>query len=287
MELWQTQSDAPLPHVVVRMPKGGPIVWQGPLAHLESERLLDSPARREIVRRLLAGHSAVWVLIGPKDAKPTADARKLLTDKLTVLQDEIPLPAGVGLPGSELLSKIPLAVKFSFVEVDPADPAEAYLLRMLSSQGKQPMESADLQLTAVFGRGRAADVFSGEDLGEDLLSDVSQFLCGACSYQVKQLNPGFDLLLATHWEQKLFEGEPAPAESQPIVAEDAPPVTVPIPPGLPEKLERQDLPDTAAPLVSQASIQPGPKSRGTIIWTLIGAGLFAFVWAVVSTGKSK
>ncbi len=37
-----------------------------------------------------------------------------------------------------------------------------------------------------------------------LVSDLTKFLCGACSCQVKERNPGFDLLLSVHWTRELF-----------------------------------------------------------------------------------
>lgn len=282
-DLWQSQGEVPLPHVVVRMPKGGPVVWSGPLSNLDGERLLNSPARREIGRRLLAGHSAVWVLVGARDAKATIAARELLAANLHKLEEEIPLPPGVGLPGSELLAMVPLAVKFSFVEIDPSDAAEALLLGMLATRRGEKIQASDTLLSAVFGRGRLIDVFGDDDISQELLSDVSQFLCGACSCQVKQLNPGVDLLISTHWEQKLFEGEPPDIESQTAADEDAPPVMVSIPRGLSSGPTTNVIP-------KQAPEQPGQSRESspasTVAWSVILAGLALFVVTVVRGGRT-
>ena len=41
-------------------------------------------------------------------------------------------------------------------------------------------------------------------MNADLIHDLTEFLCGACSCQVKEQNPGFDLLLSTNWAEALF-----------------------------------------------------------------------------------
>lgn len=276
--LWKSLGDVSLPHVVVRMPKGGPTVWSGPLADLDADSLLDSPARREISRRLLAGHSVVWLIIGPKDSEATASARKLLAEALPALEEEIPLPAGVGLPGSELLSAAPLTVKFSWLEIDPTDAAETWLLRMLNAQRAEGSPRDEILLGALFGRGRVADVFASQDLSRELLTDVSQFLCGACSCQVKQLNPGFDLLTSTLWEQKLFDGDPSPAEPQATKPDDgALAMLVPIPKGMPK--EPLDVPGKAA----SGSI----ARRGPVLWGVISLGLAVLVFAASCAQRNR
>src|SRR6476661_507655 len=67
-ELWLTLKKLPevtLPYVVVRTTvseKQAVNGWHGPLAQFQSATLLDSPARRELSKRLLAGDSVVWLV---------------------------------------------------------------------------------------------------------------------------------------------------------------------------------------------------------------------------------
>ncbi|HET6883551.1 MAG TPA: hypothetical protein VFI31_25590 [Pirellulales bacterium] len=42
-----------------------------------------------------------------------------------------------------------------------------------------------------------------DSIAEAVLAECSGFLCGACSCQVKEINPGFDLLLAVNWDERL------------------------------------------------------------------------------------
>ena len=88
-----------------------------------------------------------------------------------------------------------------------------------------------LFVAPVFGRGRAATVLPARTVTGDAVAEFTAFLCGACSCQVKQLNPGFDLLLPVDWDQVLFgEGLAAlPAAAEPVAPRQ--PELVPIPAG--------------------------------------------------------
>ena len=55
----------------------------------------------------------------------------------------------------------------------------------------------------VFGRGRALLPLIGAGITEKNIQDAAAFLVGPCSCQVKELNPGFDLLLSADWDSLL------------------------------------------------------------------------------------
>lgn len=235
--LWQTLSadnDATLPYVVVRTKLGpGRLIngWHGPLQSIADNNLLQSPARTELSRRLLAGHSIVWILITSEDAKKTESARQLLKQNLRPLANKIELPDGIGLPGSELHSEIPLLLEFSLLEIDRNDPKEEFLVDLFT--GFQPEAVADGQplIIPVFGRGRALEVIPASEMTPSLMEDLSGFLSGACSCQVKEQNPGFDLLLSVDWNTALFgEGQQPPPERTTRDRQQAP-VLLTIPPG--------------------------------------------------------
>jgi hypothetical protein len=236
-DLWETVKPAAgtaLPYVVVRTTvsdKRAVNSWHGPLAKFNSQQLLDSPMRRELSRRLLSGHSVVWLLIGASDAAKNAKAKEMLAAELQKLSKTIDFPEGLGLPGSELYAEIPLLMQFSILEVNPQDPQEQFLLGLF--RGFHPEANTEGQplLVPVFGRGRALEVIPADRLDADLIGDLTRYLCGACSCQVKERNPGFDLLVATPWERELFgeDGElpPPPKEFDPATA----PTLLTIPPG--------------------------------------------------------
>ncbi len=233
-ELWETlgrQPDIALPYVVMRTSLGtGELVthWSGPLQDVSKAHLANSPIRRELSRRLLAGDSVVWLMLKSDDASKNKATRDLLDTELERLGKTLKLPDGIGLPGSELYSEVPLFLKFTILELDPKDPAEQLLVRLMS--GFEKDAKSEPLLAPVFGRGRALEVISATQLNAGLIEDLTMFLCGACSCQVKERNPGFDLLLATNWNSELYgeDGEtPPPVTSLERTPTKPTPLTIP------------------------------------------------------------
>jgi hypothetical protein len=197
-------------------------VWRGPVTAESVGRVLQSPAREELVKRILAGDSAVWVMVetGNKEQDDAAAATlgKLMGEASEVLE----IPDGV-IAASEirdqvylspadaenvLQSQIPLKVDFSMVRVSRDDPAEDVLLGMLLSVEDDLGEFADKPMAfPVFGRGRVLEPLIGAGLTGDNVMFASSYLCGACSCQVKDENPGIDLLVAANWEEAVAGSE--------------------------------------------------------------------------------
>ncbi len=75
--------------------------------------ILDSPSRKELAKRLLAGDSVVWLVLQSKDAQANAACRRMLKETFEKLETELELPEGIGEPGSELYSEVPLFLRFS------------------------------------------------------------------------------------------------------------------------------------------------------------------------------
>ncbi len=225
-----------LPLAVARAARGKDKVvnhWRGSLAQLREAGLLSSPVREELVKRLQNGDAVVWLLIRSKDEMLTAKAREVLKQQCEILPGEIELPEGIGLPGSELYSEVPLLLQFSVLEVDPSDSKEAYLVRQLTGFQSEAAAAGQPLIVPVFGRGRALEVIPGSELSAELIHDLTEFLCGACSCQVKEQSPGFDLLLTTNWNKALF-GEDAELPPEPPKVgsgQKKTPELVPIPSG--------------------------------------------------------
>ena len=237
-DLWldlQEAGDVQLPCLVVRATASQrPInVWHGPLGEARKLNIVESPVRKELARRLLAGHSVVWLMLKSKDEAQNATVRKQLTSRFAAMQSELKLPEGVGLPGSELFSDVPLVLKFSILEIDPESSKEQLLVRWLSGFDPQAVEDDEPLMVPVFGRGRALEVIPASQLNDGLTGDLTQFLCAACSCQVKERNPGFDLLLNASWDKQLF-GDKAgkvPAAIQTGPPRGRKPTLLTIPPG--------------------------------------------------------
>lgn len=225
--VWEHEGkDVPLPRLVLRYPDAGPQIpslWSGPVSADALPALLDSPARRQLFDRLTTGHAAAVVLLLSGDATADEAARTFLRAELPKIASQIELPAKTD-DGPQVQSVMPLRVGFPVIEV-ARTPAEDVFVRMLlgSEDGLDKVKGPIA--FPVFGRGRALCSLHGKDLqkpGE--LRRSLEFLCRACSCQVKELNPGVDLLIAGSWDL-VFAAErgPAPrvvpAPTTPITAE--------------------------------------------------------------------
>lgn len=273
--LGDTLGDVPLPRVVLRRPggrRGSAIVWSGPLSDAKPS-LWTSPARDELIRRLANGDSVVWLVFPGKDQAGSQKAVEQLQKQLPELADEIPLPAGVGLPGSELLTQLPLEVRFSVLEVDGKSADEAIFRKLVTRGVVEDVADDESIVVPVFGRGRAMTALKADSIDDALLAECSGFLCGACSCQVKQSNPGFDLLLAVNWDERLWSDPDAqPETTDPEPADEAgdgsdkpvadEPVYVPIPTGRKETpAGRKEA--AADRKESKASEPPADEPRAT------------------------
>lgn len=232
----RSDADPQLPWVVARTRvQGGRWYehWQGPLSSVGERQLFDSPVRRELSRRLATGDAVVWLMLESPDRDRNQAVRRHLTDQFEELSRTIALPEGIGEPGSELYSDVPLLLQFSVLAIDPADPRERHLRRLVTGMQPGAVAAGEPILIPVFGRGRALEVIPASQLDAGLIGDLTRFLCGACSCQVKDLNPGFDLLLREDWDTRLFGDDPqAPRpRTSDGAGQQRTPVLVPIPQG--------------------------------------------------------
>jgi hypothetical protein len=130
------------------------------------------------------------------------------------MEDQLELPdplagedlAGLSDPeGEPATSSVNLKVAFSIVRVSRDDPNERAFVSMLL-KSEPDLEDFSMPMAfPVFGRGRALYALVGKGINADTIHEACEFLIGACSCQVKDLNPGVDLLMAVAWED-LIEG---------------------------------------------------------------------------------
>jgi hypothetical protein len=215
--------DRPLPWLEVRSRLRGPqaaVRWEGPLSEVANgSNVFDSPARQEVIRRLLDGDSAVWLVVGPAEKNATFVAS--LEEQLAAVRSELMLPAGIGLPGSELYASIPLEIRFSVLAVSHDDALEQAFLKQLATAAKD-WRKDEAYVIPVFGRLRALEVIPYGEVDDFAVRDICEFFCGACSCRVKQANPGFDLVAAIEWQKRLFGDAAAPpseGDGSPLAAE--------------------------------------------------------------------
>ena len=241
--LWKALGEPKLPALVVQYPQQLNIhkpVLVGSFEREAVARLINSPARQELIKRLAAGQTAVWLLLESGQQEQDDAAAALLEAEIKKLEQELDLPELTTAPEDAILTKTPLAIGFSLLRVRRDDPAEQALVAMLIHSESDLAERTDPMVFPVYGRGRALWGLIGPGITAKNIHDSAAFLVGPCSCEVKELNPGFDLLLAADWDQLLTEcgialtavetktaTPPAEAELVPIPAGAPSPATLP------------------------------------------------------------
>jgi hypothetical protein len=200
------QGDAP----------GSDIVWQGRLTDGDLERVIDSPARQQMVDALTSGTSIVWVLVDGADAEQNQRLERLLVEQLQRLEALLELPEIEADDLAQLSGPAEsLQLKMSTLRIARDDPLEAFTREMFLSVEADLREPdlVDLPMAfPVFGRGRALYALVGEGINAGLIEEACRFLTGACQCTVKTENPGVDLLCVADWDALVSVAPPTEVE---------------------------------------------------------------------------
>ena len=281
--LRKSATTQPLPRIVLCYPRrmaGPPVAaWSGPLTGGNVGAMLDSPARREVVKRIAAGESVVWVMLeGGKKAKDDA-AAQLLTAELNRLQTTLKLPEpgqdSTGLPDAPPPdgSRPALKLAFSLVRVCRTAPGEHVLVDMLThTEEDLSRQFADEPMAfGIFGQGRAMFALVGKGINKENIEELCGFLTGRCSCEVKDRNPGTDLLIAADWSAVRQQQPELPAVSVAL------PAAIAAPPG-PETASAS-MPAPQAGLLTSGPSPLSPLLRNILI--ALGAMAVAAVGLVL------
>ncbi len=234
LKLWRETSPDGAPLLAVLYPSQSQVPSR--LAHCtrlskeSSQQILSSPVRESVVRELQDGDSAVWIFVPCGDKTKDDAAYKTLQEQLAKDAQWISLPSPEELEvPAEVLeqSKIELRIDFGIVRLERDDPREQFTLNALLNSESDLREFDEPMAFPVFGRGRVLYALIGKGISADTIRSATSFITGPCSCQVKNQNPGFDMLISSDWEEAL--GDVLISEPIPTVAQQ--PRLLTIPPG--------------------------------------------------------
>jgi hypothetical protein len=235
-DLFKSLGNVPLPRLVIQYPAHLKIerpLWSGPFGEQNLTELLNSPLRQEILKRLTGGQTAVWLMIDSGDAGQDDRAAAALESELERLHRSLKLPELTDSPEDVIQDGPPLRVEFSLLRIQRDDPAEQALVSMLMNCEPDLPTLEEPLVFPLFGRSRCMLPLVGAGISQDNIQSSARFLAGACSCQVKELNPGFDLLLTADWNELLsWAKSPAFASGESPESATAEPEFVPIPGGV-------------------------------------------------------
>lgn len=276
--MFDAQSPSALPWLVVQYPKGLRIekpVWVKPFSDDTVASLVDSPLRKELIRRLADGQTAVWLMLECGQAEKDDAVAAQLTDELKQLAQRLQLPEMTSAPEDMLLSTAPLQVTFSLLRVPRGLVAEQPLVEMLLGSESDLNEFDEPMVFPIFGRGRALLPLIGDGITPDNIHESAAFLVGACSCEVKDLNPGFDLLLTANWDVLLFNEAPPP---------DVLAARVTVASGKPKLV---DIPAGAPPVAALSQQSESSHDRWLVSSYVASLALVSLLLAVIVMVASK
>lgn len=260
-----THGDAP--KIELRQPasmRNEELVWSADFSEANLKALVDSPARQDIAERLGAGESAVWVLLECGDKAQDDTAAKFLDERLEYISSVMELPKLDEQDIRNGLVSVPsdgLRLAFSTLRLRRDDAAESAFIAMLLASEPDLRSTREPIAFPIFGQGRVLYALVGRGIKVETVDRAAHFLIGSCSCQVKEQNPGVDLVMAVDWK-KMVQAQSLPGEQLPELSQiaDLLPQTVKI-----------EAPPTPAPATKK------PAGPPTWVDWLAGAGLVALV----------
>ncbi|TWU35235.1 hypothetical protein Q31b_53310 [Novipirellula aureliae] len=234
LEMWKQHQPNGSPLMIVLYPRSAEQVPDRVIEVVEFnsdaiDRLLHSPVRKEVAQRLGSGQTAVWVFVPCGDADKDSLAIRTLEQRLAAGQQKLTVPTAEDLDIDPLRlerNQIPLRIEFSVVTLDRQDPQEGFLLAALT-QSEPDLSQTEPQAFPVFGRGRVLYGLVGRGIQQATIDTACTFVAGPCSCQVKNMNPGFDLLLFYNWDDAVAGSMISDA----LPDESSEPIMLTIPPG--------------------------------------------------------
>ena len=231
-----TQGSTATPTLTVRHPAfvpNGRDFWTAPLTKENVLQIQDSPVRQEIASKLGEGDSAVWLLLESGDKGKNDAAAQLLEKELTRLAESLQLPKLDDQDIKNGLVSVPdegLRLSFPVIRLARSNAAESFLIETLLATEPDLKAATDPIAFPIFGRGRVLYALIGRGIRTDNLVEAASFLIGFCSCQIKEQNPGVDLIMSADWNKLLNTNAlltELPSANE--LKKDLKPVLVPIP----------------------------------------------------------
>lgn len=206
-----------LPWHLLLSPHGN-VLFSGRLADDDLPALLDSPARRRIAELLAEGHPGVLLLLSGRDEQANSSVEQTVRQAIArttppsapeqpgFIPGLLPVETAADLAAAaraeaDPSAATPDALPVGFVTVARDDPREAWFVRMLLGVEDDLADFDEAMVFAVYGRGRVMEPCLGEGITADNISALFiRFMHGACSCEVKEQNPGMDMLVRFDWD---------------------------------------------------------------------------------------
>jgi hypothetical protein len=201
-ENWQGTAPA-FPWLAVYAPGATPDsnpLWMGNANDENFELILNSPTLNKCAELLLQGDSAVWIFVRSGNPQKDKEQLECLEKALLDAPDRIrKIPRKDPATGEPAPLSDDMPLSFPILAFDREDPKEVLFLAAFVSVA-DVAAALDYPLACpVFGRGRALSVLQGDQITSENVFKLCSFLVGGCSCEIKEANPGMDLLVSADW----------------------------------------------------------------------------------------
>lgn len=195
------------PFTMIYFPENSGIenpLWSGPLTAEDADMISDSPARREIARRLLKGESVVWLLIESGIEYKDYRILKLLTEEIknngiSPSGSEVAVTPEVNAKKDGIKTKVP--AKMSIIRISREDAVEKILLNTLNGIEPEIMNVGNEPvLVPIYGRGNIFKLFPDDEINIENIRNTIQSVSGKSNGSEKVPNRGTALLLSVNWD---------------------------------------------------------------------------------------
>jgi hypothetical protein len=198
-KLWELQGKPRLPHMIIKYPRFSNIsdnVWSGNIKDVNAESIINSPTRKEIAKRLLGGEVAVWVFLESGNIQKDKTTLQLLETQLQKMSETLKIEIPIEYIGKT--KDINKEARFSVLKLSRDDQRERFLAKILLNSEPDLKAIPEPMAFPIFGKGRCLYSLVGEGINADNIKSACSFLIGWCSCEVKEMNPGVDLLLSAN-----------------------------------------------------------------------------------------
>jgi hypothetical protein len=179
--------------------------WYGELSASNVDLLYNSPARKEVSKRLLSAETAVFLFLESGNLEQDQKYFSILKTELERLSTVLKIPiTGIDINGNTrvVTDFQDVALNFSTIRVSRQDSLEDVFIHTLIGtefdlkQYKVPM------VFPIFGQGRSLYALVGAGINGNTIEKACQSLVNWCSCEIKALHQGVDLLFWADWSKR-------------------------------------------------------------------------------------
>jgi hypothetical protein len=291
--VWTRQHAVRMPWLVLRYPGSKaeePDAWCGPLNSQTVRFFQSNPTAAKVAEEIGRGDRIpMLVFLSGHEAKDET-FRRSLTLELKKLEQKVLVAES---PQNTSKSNA-VTVTFPMSIISRQNAEGRFLAQIVFNSDAELAQSREPILVPVFGRGRALCALPASRVNAAALEKIRDFLLGMCSCEVKDQNPGLDLMIHADWQAWSDRLTPpsGPALAGPSILEN--PVLAPATNSHPQPAGQRQIAGkrpqrpAAAPATEDRKIEVGQLGQRLMILTAAILGLVAVAsWGLIHFGRRR